>query len=161
MGVVKAAMEDPPRVSTATPRLRQRPDAVRILDPLNANGGTGLSLQRPERRGPVRSCSRRLRPGAPDRISLPRSPRRRINNRSRPCPLLPMRQEACATTVIEDQASPFDHTEKMLAHFGAELVSPLRARGGGSRSSASRNCVLLHGRSCRSVVRRRSPSSPP
>ena len=47
------------------------------------------------------------------------------------------------TTVIEKEASR-DHTEKMLAHFGAEVSGRARGRGTADRrSSAGRNCVPI------------------
>ena len=45
------------------------------------------------------------------------------------------------TTVIEQEASR-DHTELMLKHFGAQIVSTLKAATAGrSRSPASPNCT--------------------
>ena len=133
--------------------LRKRP-MRRILDPLRLMGAAG----------PVRGGRRTLSDRAQGR---PRSGAHRISHAGR----LGADQvgraarrastRAGKTTVIEAEASR-DHTEKMLAHFGAEVtVTSEGRRAANRRSSAARNCVRRPWLFPPTRRRPRSPSSPP
>ena len=126
--------------------LRRRP-MRRILDPLTLMGAQVLSEAGGERA--VDRAQGRPRSGARLNIA-PRSPRRR----SRSAVLLAgLNAPGVTTVVIEDQASR-DHTEKMLAHFGAEVgVAPEESRGAADHARRPTGIASCdRGRSCRSVV---------
>ena len=63
-----------------------------------------------------------------------------------------------ATTVIESEASR-DHTEKMLAHFGAEVSVESEGEGRRITCRAGRNCGPIRSACPPTRPRRRSPSS--